>query len=337
MITNYSQTTAVRTLHPAASGQVECKLAERHINYVFEPNLRIDDIRDAEGNQVRLGDHRAPRDMVDRYAEQMRAGAIFPAIVVNERYELIDGNTRRAAALKNKQDLISAYICSDLSATQARSLSVELNQAHGLSMTDKEVRAFVDGAVREGQVLDPTAYARMTGTRVSKLARWVAVAHFQMRAEREGILASQIAALPDSSRVALHSARLSSVFVGAVGLAAESHVPAAQLKAIVSKANSAASEAEALSVIVAEREARAVGGDFRKPKRRSTGSALHVGGLLRFEVDDLLDVAPEKQYETFTRLRSLLEQLNNTVESAMLVWDVAGQPGVEVLQYAQVG
>src|SRR5574337_1929345 len=33
--------------------------------------------------------------------------------------------------------------------------------------------------------------------------------------------------------------------------------------------------------------------------RRSKGSAQHIGGLARFEVGDLLDVAPEKQYETF--------------------------------------
>jgi hypothetical protein len=337
MASSNPETTASRSLHPAASAQIEGKLAERHIDHVFEPNLRVADIRDVEGNQVRLGDHRAPKDRVDRYAQQMKAGAVFPAIVVNDRYELIDGNTRRAAALENKQDLIAAYICSDVSATQARSLSVELNQAHGLSMTENEVRAFVDSAVREGQVLDPTAYARMTGTRASRLARWVAAAHFQMRTEREGILASEIAGLPDSSRVALHAARLSSVFVGAVKLAAESQVPATQLKATVSKANSAASEAEALAVIAAEREARATEGDFKKPARRSAGSALHIGGLLRFEVDDLLDVAPEKQYETFMRLRSLLQQLDSTVESAMLLWDVRSHPRPEALQYAQVG
>jgi hypothetical protein len=273
--------------------------------------------------------------MVGRYAEQMRAGAVFPAIVVNGRSELIDGNTRRAAALRNKKEFIAAYICSDLSAMQARSLSVELNQAHGLSMTEKEVRAFVDSAAREGQVLDPTACARMTGTRASKLARWVAVATFQTRTEREGIAASQITALPDSVRAVLQSARLSSVFLQATALAAESNVPTVQLKAIISKANSAASEADALLVIAAEREARAADGG--STRRRSAGSALHIGGLLRFEVEDFLDVAPEKQYETFLGLRALLEQLDNTVECAMSAWDIGDLPRSEALQYAQVG
>ena len=88
----------------------------------------------------------------------MKAGAIFPAIVVNDRYEIVDGNSRWMAAQRNRRETIAAYVCSDLSALQARSLSVELNQSHGLSMTDEEIRAFVTSAVEEGQVLDAKAY-----------------------------------------------------------------------------------------------------------------------------------------------------------------------------------
>src|SRR5688500_8084811 len=86
-------------MHPSASQQVETKLEARHIEFVFEPNLPITNIREVEGNQVRLSEHRAPREMVARYAQQMSAGATFPAIVVNDRLELVDGNTRLAAAM----------------------------------------------------------------------------------------------------------------------------------------------------------------------------------------------------------------------------------------------
>src|SRR5271154_4959333 len=92
--------------HPASSPEIERKLQARYIEYVFEPNLSVGDIVDVEGNQVRLSEHRAPREMVERYAEQMKAGAIFPAIVVNDRRELVDGNTRRLAALKIGRDVI---------------------------------------------------------------------------------------------------------------------------------------------------------------------------------------------------------------------------------------
>src|ERR1700733_3218346 len=159
-------------MHPSASGQTESKLTARHIPFVLEPNLDIRQIRDVEGNQVRLSEHRAPKATVDRYAKQMKAGATFPAIVVNDRYEIVDGNSRWTATRRNKKPTIAAYICSNISALQARSLSVELNQSHGLSMTEEELRAFVTGAVEEGQVLDARAYSRMTGVKASTLARW---------------------------------------------------------------------------------------------------------------------------------------------------------------------
>lgn len=171
-------------MHPSASMQIESKLAARHVSFTFEPNLRIDRIRDVEGNQVRLSEHRAPKAMVDRYAEQMKGGAVFPAIVVNNRHELVDGNTRWVAAQHNNRETIPAYVCADLSALQARSLSVELNQSHGLSMTEDEIHTFVTSAVEEGQVLDTKAYSRMTGVKASTLARWVAAKHFEMRAAR---------------------------------------------------------------------------------------------------------------------------------------------------------
>lgn len=328
MTTEAQNTT--RRAHPSASEQIERMLAARHIEYSFEPNLRISELRDVEGNQVRLSEHRAPKAMVDRYAEQMRAGANFPAIVVNDRRELVDGNTRRMAALKNGHETIPAYICSDLSALQARSLSVELNQSHGLSMTEDEIRAFVDGAIAEGHMLDTKSYARMTGTRGATLARWVAAKQFEMRAEREGVQPDVVAGLSDSARAVLHATRLKSVFREAAALAAAARVPVSQLKAIVSKANGAASEDAALAVIAAARAARAhdiraIAAGFRAPKFRSAGSAPHIGGLLRFEVEDLLDVAPEKQSETFARLSALHQRLEAAVRQARASWNLSDQ------------
>lgn len=332
---------SARRAHPSTSEQVETMLAARHIEYSFEPNLRIDAISDVEGNQVRLSEHRAPKAMVSRYAEQMRAGAVFPAIVVNDRRELVDGNTRRMAAMKNGLETIPAYICSDLSALQARSLSVELNQSHGLSMTEEEIRAFVDSAIAEGQMLDTKSYARMSGTRASTLARWVAAKQFEMRAEREGVPPDVVAGLSDSARAVLNTTRLKSVFREAAALAAAARVPVSQLKAIVSEANGAGSEEEALAVVTSARAARAddirvIAAGFRARKLRSAGSALHIGELLRFEVEDLLDVAPEKQIETFARLSALHQRLEAVVRQARATWNLSDQSLSESLDLAQV-
>ena len=318
-------------MHPAASAQTESKLAARHVRFVFEPNLDIKQIRDVEGNQVRLSEHRAPKAMVDRYAEQMKAGAIFPAIVVNDRYEIVDGNSRWMAAQRNKRETIAAYVCSDLSALQARSLSVELNQSHGLSMTDEEIRAFVTGAVEEGQVLDAKAYARMTGVKASTLARWVAAKHFDMRAARDGLASDQLKDLADSVRAALNVARLEAVFVQVTALAVDARVPAAQLRTIITEANAAPSEAEALAVVARAREARSedirtIASGFKSAPRKSKGSALHIGGLLRFEVADLLDVSPDKQAEMFTRMSCLRERLDVALDAGARRVEPGGLP-----------
>jgi len=332
-----------RVLHPSAAPQVEDRLASRHIRFSFEANLRVDAVRDVEGNQVRLSEHRAPKERVDRYAEQMKRGAVFPAIVVNERYELIDGNTRWAATRRNGRETIPAYVCQDVSALQARSLSVELNQTHGLSMAECELRAFVTSAVQDGQVLDATAYARMTGVRASRLARWVAATHFQMRATREGIAADRLARLSDSVQAALQVIKLRRVFVAATELTIDARVPAGQLKAIVTEANAASSEEAALQVVADARaaradEIRAMAAGFKGPSRRSAGSALHIGGLLRFEVADLLDVAPEKQDETFERLSVLRGRLDGVLSRAAQEWDLSARADADATRdLAEVG
>ena len=321
-----------RALHPSASSQVESRLEARRIGFTFEPNMPVDRIRDVEGNQVRLIDHRSPKEIVARYAEQMKRGAVFPAIVVNDKQELIDGNTRLTAARSNNRSTIPAYVCHDVSALEARSLSVELNQIHGLSMTQSELRAFVSSAVHEGQALDAKAYARMTGVKASTLARWVGATHCRMRAAREGVPAERLARVSDSVLAALKVTKLRSVFLAITDLAIDARMPTSQVKALVTQANGAASEQAALAIVAAGREARsdavkAIAAGFRSSKRRSAGAALHIGGLLRFDVADLLDVAPDKQSETFERLSTLRGRLEGVLLRAEHEWDLSSTPG----------
>jgi ParB-like chromosome segregation protein Spo0J len=324
-----SPTETARAIHPSASSQIESKLVARHVRFTFEANFPIEQIREVEGNQVRLSEHRAPKAIVDRYAEQMKGGAIFPGIVVNDRHELIDGNTRWMAAKRNGREAIAAYVCSDLSALQGRSLSIELNQCHGLSMTEQEIRAFVTGAVADGQVLDVNAYARMTGVKASTLCRWVAAQHFQMRAAREPIPSERLAALSDSVRAALNVAKLSAVFRAATALAVDARVPTAELKALVAEANTAPSEAAAVAVIehaceVRSERVKAIAAGFKGARRKGAAAAPHIGGLLRFEISDLLDVPPEKQPDTFRRMTVLRERLDGALARASAEWELAG-------------
>lgn len=175
----------------------------------------------------------------------------------------------------------------------------------------------------------------MTGIRSTKIASWVAETQFKARAVREGIDERHVNALPPSTRAALQATRLAAVFCAISKLAAEARIPAAAVKKIVAQANGASSESEALAIVAAERaaradEIRAVGSGFSpRDNRRSKGSAQHLGGLVRFDVDDLLDVSPEKQYETFERMRLLRDRLDQVVTRAEREWDLtppADQP-----------
>jgi ParB-like chromosome segregation protein Spo0J len=316
-----------RTAHPAMSQQIEAKLAERKIDYGFEPNMRIDDIRNAEGVQVRRIQHRAPKDRVERYATAMRHGAQFPAILLNDRMERIDGNTRLEAAKKIGRDTIPAYICHGITTLEARSLSVELNQSNGLAMEEDEIRAFIVDAIQSGQQPEVRSLARMTGVKDTKIARWIADTKFSNRVRNSGIDEDLVDVLPESTRVALEATRLAPVFENLTALAAEARMPAAEVKKLVSAVNNASSQNDALAIVSAERDARAdqiraAASGFKPRQRRSAGSAQHFGALLKFEVDDLLDVEPERQLETYRRLEVIRDRLDAVVRRAKEEWDL---------------
>jgi len=308
-----------RSTHPARSPQVEQMLTSRGIDFQFEANFAISEVREAEEAQVRLVAHRAPKDQVTKYATAMKHGATFPAIVINESFEKIDGNTRLEAKRKNGADTIAAYVVYGVTPLEARSLSVELNQSNGLAMTEEEIRNFITGAISEGQHPEIRALARMTGVRELKINRWIAETQFVERSEKAGIAEQRVNVLPPSTKAALQAIRLSSAFAALTNLAAEA-------KKLVTQVNNAQSEQDALQIIKVERESladeiRAVASGF-SPDRASRGSAQHIGGLLRFEVDDLLDVAPEKQPETFARLKELRDRLETVVARAEREWNV---------------
>jgi ParB-like nuclease domain len=316
-----------RTTHPARSPQTEAMLKDRSIAFEFEPNLAVSEIREADGYQVRLTKNRAPKEQVAKYSTAMKHGATFPAVVLNENYELIDGNTRLQARLRNSGETIAAYILFGVTALDARSLSVELNQSNGLQMNDEEIYGFIANAVKDGQQPEVRALARMTGVREPKITRWIAEIHFLERAAQMGIAERHLNALPASTRAALQATRLEAVFEEITTLAAEAKLPTAFVKKMVGQVNGAPSEQAALELISTERaqrvdEIRAVASGFSPRDRASKGSAQHLGGLQRFDVDALLDVAPEKQFETFQRMKILRDRLDTAVTRAANEWDL---------------
>ena len=93
----------------------------------------------------------------------------------------------------------------------------------------------------------------------------------------------------------------------------------------MAQTNAADSEADALEVIAAERSARAddirsIANGFTARRRVGHRSAMHIAALLKVQVDDLLEVAPEKRMETVACLRELRDHLERALGSAVVQW-----------------
>src|SRR5262249_51173934 len=150
---------------------------------------------------------------------------------------------------------------------------------------------------------------------------------FKMRARREGIGEERISGLSDSARAALQAVRLRGGFQEAAALGLEAHVPASQLHSIVGEGNAAPSAAEAPAVIARARRLRAEevrrhAAGFRRSRRRGACASLHIGSLLRLEISDLLDVAPERQEESFDRMQRLRDRLDGALARARTDWSL---------------
>ena len=135
--------------------------------------------------------------------------------------------------------------------------------------------------------------------------------------------------MPESVQVVLNTAKLKAVFTEATRLAIDARIKAQVVQAIVRDANDALSEAAALEVIASARAAQAediknLAAGFQPAKRKSSGSEMFIGGLLRFESADLVDVAPERQHDALARMRTLHERLGLAIEQATVAWSGTG-------------
>jgi hypothetical protein len=105
-------------------------------------HLSIDLIRTDGGTQVRVTENSSA---IERYAEAMNRGVIFPAIDVfydGKDYWLADGHHRLAAYKKCGYDMIPCHI-HEGDRTSALTFACHSNQEHGLPLTNADKRNIV--------------------------------------------------------------------------------------------------------------------------------------------------------------------------------------------------
>ena len=166
--------------------RVEGLLREWNLDFEFEAEYPIGKIdRTDEGLQVRQTGHRAPTEQVDEYATHMRAGALFPPVILNHRGHLIDGNTRLGAAERNGLEVFPAYLVKLPRLDFGPMVGAAINQMGGKRLTSDEALAAAEAMMHEGYADE--AIARTLGRSVSMVRNYRRERRYDDAAERLGL------------------------------------------------------------------------------------------------------------------------------------------------------
>jgi len=301
------------TVHHAAGSLYEAKFRAHGVKFEYVEEFRIREATSDRTIQVRDLGSLAPSKRVDRYLEQMNAGANFPPIVVRAGdFALIDGNTRLAAAAKLGRDVLPAYIVTTDTPRQARKLAGSLNQNGAADLADDEVRRVAMDAKASGE--SDTWIAREYGVQYSKVRRWIAVDEGAKHAESVGVV-DLYGGLTQNQQVTASSVKRDEPFKELVTAIATHQVPNKDLKDLVKAVEAAPSDIAAVEAI---KEA-ALGWPERDPadnsRRHSKPSQalsakMPLGRLLKQPAEEWIDLScRDELLPRWEELRELADQV----------------------------
>jgi len=291
--------------------RIEGVLRDWNLEFEFAaeyPLKKID--AGAHETQVRSSEHRAPRDMVDEYANQMRGGALFPPMVATHNGRLIDGNTRKAAAERNNFDTFPVYLVKLPRPDFGPMIGAALNQMGGKRLTSEESYAAAEAMMREGY--SDEAIARTLGRSRSMVQNYRRENRYRDSADRTGV-----AALPVTRGVQRQLAEIThdEPFRAAVQLAAASKASPRDVQELVDKVEEARSEREELEIIEGYREKWKPAGPPPQrvaPNRAATAAGRKVDAVLATTATarELAPAALRADLEPkWRRLRDLADQV----------------------------
>lgn len=298
-------------MNDPAVEQMLTELGVTEFAYVDSLDLDRIDQRASMRNQARL--EAINPDVVERYVDDMRAGAVFPPIVVRskgDRFVVLGGNHRQTAARKAHADL-SAYViaCTDEAALL---VSLEDNRRHGMPTTEAERVQQAQHLVALGHPV--AAAARRVGITANRLQRAMLVDQFAVRAKAAGLVVPANA-LPDTSKSRLMNLRSDPVFVDAVELVIDAALTSEDVYRIVTDLNACRSEAEAAELVRNERvmatdriNRRRGGGQVKESARGQLLRQLVALGQIN-PAAVKLSTLPDQRRDMFARLRTAMDHL----------------------------
>ena len=295
----------------------EAKFREWNLEYRYEPSLPIEDIRVADWAQVRdasLG-HVAPDAEVEEYRQHMANGAHFPPVVLMSPDVLIDGNTRRKAALKLRLKTYPAYVVELASLQIAKSLGAALNQLGGKRLTADEASAAAETLMSMN--FNDEAIAREIGRSVEQVRYLRNQKEFAERSRKLKIehQADQVA---KDTRARLNSIKHDPPFAAFTEFVAEVQPPKKTVTELLKAVQAAPSDADAITLITQQkRELRPAGPPPQRPTvNPAVGQAnMNLNALLKYEDPTVfLETRPDRR------------------EQAIANWQRVGQLSQRVLE-----
>jgi hypothetical protein len=111
---------------------------------------------------------------IDRYADALEAGAIFPPIVIEEgTNRLLDGKHRLEAFKKAERKTIPAVVAAIPDGMTARYFAATLSATHGDRLSNADIKVMAEEEFGADPTLDPTKWGQGLGLSKSTVYRWV--------------------------------------------------------------------------------------------------------------------------------------------------------------------
>jgi hypothetical protein len=317
------------TIDAPAGDATAAWLAELQIpfEYVEDLDLARVDVKASLRNQARF--QALDDDVVERYAEDMARGDVFPPIIARRvgrsgLLVVLGGNHRFAAAHKARAPLAAYLIgCSDEVALR---IAYEDNRRHGLPASDEERIAHATHLMAIGWTL--TAAATAVGVSVGKVQRSQQSVAANGRATELGVKGFD--ALPQSTRWRLAAITSDPVFTAAAQLVVDAGLTTTEAFELVTPCNAARSEAAALALVDDARRAALdrvqlkAAGRTAGPRAPTTARVKLQRALTEISILRPADVAastlPDQRADLHARVKAvalLLMDIDNAItESA---------------------
>jgi ParB-like chromosome segregation protein Spo0J len=309
--------TKKKPLWTAAKVQEQALSLSEMLKKEFGINVRgpfdigIDSIQHEPEAQVRNGGGvMHDLGLVEQYVTHIKGGTVLPPIIINDRQQMLDGNTRRKSAEKVGQDIVPV-IEAETGGNHIldRLIGGWANQRGGKRLTDRESAKLARDLATEGK--PATEIARTLGFSPNKVTQIVKVVEVEKRAERLGL---PINGTPEGVKVQLHKLPLDVAFTEALRLSQDARLKGKPLTALVQSLLKVGTEDESRQIVQVARteyheQIEKVKAGLLDPKPSPWQIiTMHCGALRKVDVEKLPTIEDEAR-RAATR-QSVAEALN---------------------------